>query len=70
MAAVTFGLLASGLSWLGCGRDDIGGGKGKLYFVGELPCEDGRGVFVSVDDFTHVVLEGVDDGRVGIEFCL
>ena len=46
------------------------GGEGKLYFVGELPGENCRGVFVSVDDFADVVFEGFDDGRVGVEFCL
>ena len=51
--------------------EKIGGWEeGKSYFVGKLPGEDCGRVFVSVDDFADVVLEGVDDGWVGVEFCL
>ena len=67
LAAVAFGVLASGLR---IGQAVVGIQGWVLYFVGELPCEDCGGVFVSGDDFAHIVLEGVDDGWVGIEFCL
>ena len=40
------------------------------HLVGKLPREDCRGVFVSCDDLTHVILEGVDDGWVGVELRL
>ena len=40
------------------------------YFVGKLPREDCRRVFVSRHNLAHVILEGVDDGWVGVEFRL
>lgn len=51
-----------------CGRED--GRLDILYLVGKFPCENGWRVFVSCDDFAHVVLEGIDDGWIGVEFCL
>ena len=41
-----------------------------LYLVGKLPREDCRRVFVSCDNFTHVILEGIDNGWVGVELRL
>ena len=38
--------------------------------VGELPGEDRGGVFVSRHDLAYGILEGVDDGWVGVEFGL
>ena len=43
---------------------------GMSCLVGELPCEDCGGVFVSFYDLVYGVLEGVDDGWIGVEFCL
>ena len=43
---------------------------GMRYFIGELPGEDGGGVFVSGYNFADVVFVGGEDGGVGIEFRL
>ena len=46
------------------------GQRGMSCLVGELPCEDCGRIFVSCHDLVYRVLEGVDDGWVGVEFCL
>ena len=53
-------------SEIGCGD----GQRGVSCLVGELPCEDCGRIFVSCYDLVYGVLEGVDDGWVGVEFCL